>query len=353
MTAELLSARAPFQRLVGPELSAPEEIVSHFGCMQSQDFAMAKWAIARRSSGLSNAMLDDAFNEGRSLRTHILRPTWHFVPPRDLTWIMAITAPRVRRLMARQNKTIDLGEVELDKAADVIVAALAGDKALTRAQLAHHVAEAGINAGGTRLAHLVINCELQALICNGPLAGKQHTYVLVPESVTTPTALSADEAMARLARTYVRGHGPSQPADLSWWSSLTLTQSRRAFELAGLKPLIIGGEHYWTDPSTVSASPIPLAALMPPFDECISYVRKPIDDRRFPQIYPDLARGGGLLFVDGLISGTWSRKVKVRSVGVDVRVHGALPRRLSKAIEAEAERFAAFLGGELDLKIGR
>lgn len=353
MPTELISARAPYQRLVGPALSTPEEVVSHFGCMQSQDFAMAKWAIARRSTGLTNVMLDEAFSDGLFLRTHILRPTWHFVLPEDLRWVMAVTAPRVHRLMATHNKTIDLGESELDKSADVIVAALDGGKALTRSQLAEHLAAAGINASGTRLAHLLIHSQLEALICNGPLAGRQHTYVLVPHSVTAAPSLAPDEALERLARTYVRGHGPSQPADLSWWSSLTLTQSRHAFELAAFEPRTLDGQEFWCDDSPPGEPSVPPAALMPPFDECISYVGKPIDLDRFPDKLPDLARGGGLLFVNGLIGGSWSRKLTSKCVEVSVQVRGNLPRDLAKAIESEADRYAIFLDTELDLRIAQ
>lgn len=351
MTVEL--ARAPYQRLVGPEFSTAEEVVAHFGCMQSQDFAMAKWAIARRSTGLTNAMLDEAFNDGKFLRTHMLRPTWHFVLPQDLGWIMALTGSRVHRLMTGLNKTIDLGEGELDTASGVIVAALAGGKALTRAALATHLADAGIDAKGIRLAHLFIHCELQLLICNGPLAGKHHTYVLVPEAVTSANRLTEDEALARLAQAYVRGHGPSRPADLSWWSSLTLTQSRRGFELAGLQPRIIGGQELWCTMPALGESPIPRAALMPAFDESVSYVHKPIDLGRYPAKLPDLARGGGLLFVNGLLGGRWSRKLASKHVEVRVQVHGPLPRVLATAIESEAAKYAAFLETELDLRIAQ
>lgn len=353
MTAALLRARAAFQRLAGPPMSSPEDVVAHFGCMQSQDFAMAKWAIARRSTGVTNASLDDAFNGGRFLRTHILRPTWHFVVPEDLGWIMAVTAPRVHRLMAGHNRTIDLGDGELGKASDVIVAALNGGSALTRSELAEHLADAGINATGPRLAHLIIHSELLALICNGPLAGRHHTYVRAPVTATEAMTLPEDEALARLARTYVRGHGPAEPADLRWWSSLTLTESRRAFVLAGLEPTMIDGRQFWYDGAAVADSQVPRAALMPPFDECISYVGKPIDPGRFPGKLPDLARGSGLLFVDGLISGTWSRTIKAQYVHVDVRIHGPVPRVIAKAIEADAGRYAAFMGSELVLNITR
>ena len=341
----VLRARAPYQRLSGPALASPEAVVGHFGCMQSQDFGKAKWAIGRRADGLTEADIDAAFSTGTFLRTHVLRPTWHFVLPEDLGWTMSITAPRVHRLMATFNKTIDLTEAEMDKGAEIIVAALTGSGGpLTRAQLAEHLSESGIRASGPRLAHIAMHAELLALTCNGPMAGTDHTYVLAPESATWAPHLSEDEALARLATTYVRGHGPSRPADLAWWSSLTLTQSRRAFELAGLRPIKIDGIDLWIGDEVLEEQPLPRAALMPPFDESISYADKPIDAARFPGKAPDLARGGGLLFIDGLISGTWSRRIKAQSVAITVTAVGPVNRLATKAIQEEAERYGAFVG---------
>lgn len=132
-----------------------------------------------------------------------------------------------------------------------------------------------------------------------------------------------------------------------------MTQSRRAFELAGLQARIIDDQEFWCTVPAVAESPIPRAALMPAFDESISYVRKPIDFGRFPVKLPDLARGGGLLFVNGLIGGTWGRKLTSKCVEVSVRVQGPLPRVLATAIESDATKYAAFLETELDLRIAQ
>lgn len=349
MNTTVLRARVGSLLSSGPMASSPEAVIGHFGCVQAQDFAMAKWAVARRVDGLTDAAMDKAFDSAGFLRTHILRPTWHFVLPADLGWVMALTAPRIRRLMAGMDKQLDLTEAQYDRAAAVIVAALEPGLPLTRNHLAEHLAAAGINASGTRLAHLVIHCELNALICNGPRTGKQHTYRLLPHSPGIVETLSEDEALARLARRYVRGHGPAQPRDLSWWGSLTLTQSRRAF--AGLEPCLLGGEEFWVAGEPLDAAP-PAAALMPPFDESISYAEKPIDRRRFPVAAPDLARGGGLLFLDGLIGGSWRRTTTATTVTVTVTAAGRLTNRHRLAIGLEAERYAAFLGTSLDLRVG-
>jgi hypothetical protein len=51
-----------------------------------------------------------AFDAGHFLRTHVLRPTWHFVAPEDIRWLLALTGPRVHRLngtIYRQNGVND------------------------------------------------------------------------------------------------------------------------------------------------------------------------------------------------------------------------------------------------------
>src|SRR6185436_402511 len=97
MTAsEIISYRLINQQIAETKFKKPEEIVSWMGAMQAQDFAMAKWAIGLRLPGLKEADVEKAFNEGAILRTHLLRPTWHFVTPDDIRWMLALTAPRIR-----------------------------------------------------------------------------------------------------------------------------------------------------------------------------------------------------------------------------------------------------------------
>lgn len=311
---------------------------------------MAKWALARRVDGLTDAEIGEAFASGRFLRTHVLRPTWHIVRPADLGWIMRLTAPRVRRILASTNKANVLSEAELPRAVDVVVATLSARQPQTRSQLAAHLADAGIEVAGTRLANLMMYAELELLICNGPMIGKQHSYLLAPASVTSPAPLTEDEALARLARTYVRGHGPSRPADLAWWSSLTLTQARKAFALADLRPVTIEGAEFFTDQTSIEAD-LPAAALISPFDESISYVAKPVDPVRYRDTSPDLARGSGLLFLDGIIGGTWSRKQRTTSVEITVAGFRRLSGLQRRGVERDADRFGAFLGLDHDLRI--
>src|SRR5690242_13553930 len=85
------------QLLLAPTLTQPAAVVQRLGAVQAQDYAGAKWAVAMRIRGnVVDAAVEQAVGDGSILRTHVLRPTWHFVTPADIRWMLALTAPRVK-----------------------------------------------------------------------------------------------------------------------------------------------------------------------------------------------------------------------------------------------------------------
>ena len=84
------------QFLSAPTLRSAPDVVRSLGAVQAQDYAGAKWALAQRSRGLTDGAIERAFARGAILRTHVLRPTWHFVLPEDARWMLELTAPRIR-----------------------------------------------------------------------------------------------------------------------------------------------------------------------------------------------------------------------------------------------------------------
>ena len=71
----------------------PDDVIRRLGAVQAQDYAGAKWALAMRMQGAGEAELDRALSAGVILRTHVLRPTWHFVTPADIRWMLKLTHP--------------------------------------------------------------------------------------------------------------------------------------------------------------------------------------------------------------------------------------------------------------------
>jgi len=70
----------------------------------------------------------------------------------------------------------------------------------------------------------MIHAELEGLVCNGKMKGKQITYALLEERVKKPkTKLTKEEGLAKLAKRYFESHGPATLLDFSWWSGFSPT----------------------------------------------------------------------------------------------------------------------------------
>jgi deazaflavin-dependent oxidoreductase (nitroreductase family) len=188
---EIARRRMHGQHLWGPPLERLEDVVQWLGALQAQEFAVAKWSVAQRAAGVDAAAMDTAFADGAILRTHLLRPTWHFVLPADIRWILEVTAPRVHALNAYGHRQLALDGTVLARSTRLIARALEGETHLARRELAAMLEGSGIDAGGPRLAHILMYAELQGLICSGPPHGKQHTYALLDERA--PNAITLDQ----------------------------------------------------------------------------------------------------------------------------------------------------------------
>jgi len=200
--AEIASRRLRAQRLTGRPFTSAVEAVRWFGAMQSQDYAGAKWAIGQRTGGATDAGLDRLFDEGAILRTHVMRPTWHFVLAEDIGWLLQLTGPRVRAGLAGRYRQLEIDEQIIARANAAFTKTLAGGRHLTRSELGEVLREAGISPAGQRLPHLISAAELVGLIAGGPRRGKQFTYALLQERAPKAPALEHTEAVAELTRRY-------------------------------------------------------------------------------------------------------------------------------------------------------
>ena len=148
----LVRERLRNQSLAVSRLRTPGEVVASLGAAQAQDYAGAKWALGLRAKGLTDAAVEQAFDEGAILRTHILRPTWHFVTPADIRWMLALSAPRVHAVNAYTIDTFELDAAVLARSRAALERALARRQAADAPELAKVLRRAGIQADGPRLA---------------------------------------------------------------------------------------------------------------------------------------------------------------------------------------------------------
>jgi hypothetical protein len=86
---EIVHRRLHNQHLSAAPLPDPVSVVRHFGAVQAQEYAVAKWSDAQRTSGFDDVAMQRAVDDGVILRTHVLRPTWLFVAAAAIGWIQA------------------------------------------------------------------------------------------------------------------------------------------------------------------------------------------------------------------------------------------------------------------------
>jgi hypothetical protein len=345
------------QRLVGKPFRKPTDVVAHHLAMQSQDYAGARWAVGQRLTKADDTSVERAFDQGKILRTHVLRPTWHFVAPADVRWLQELTAPRVRQVSTPYFRKFGLDTPALKRSRRVLERALDG-RALTRDELGEHLRAAKLPSQGEGLAYQLIAAELDAVVVSGPRRGKQHSYVLLEQRVPPTPRRERDEALAELALRYLQSHGPALPQDLAWWSGLTMADAKRGIAACGaaLATATIDGKvYYLTPPMTAPREPGPVVHLLPNYDEQLiayRYRQNAIDGATSGKLgVGDGIFDGHFLMIDGLLAGSWRRELQSSRVSVGVTPLRKLTRPEREGLAAAAARFAAFVGLELSLSV--
>jgi hypothetical protein len=347
--SEVLHARLATQRLLSDRFAGPAEVVAVLAAVQSQEFAHALWSLRLRLPRGTEAELRAAFDRGDFLRTHVLRPTWHFVPAEDIGWLLAVTAPRVQRLNGTMYRQQGLDQTALDRAASTITDALAGGASLTRAELGDLLGTSGV-----RLVYEVMNAELEGLIASGPMRGAQHTYVLLADRVPADRRRSGD--LAELAYRFYAGHGPASEPDLARWASLTRRQAAEATEAAAnrLTWADVDGQRLWLAPDAPvpPAGPAYGALLLPLYDELtLSYPRLNFPEAEGHPYPPGEDRFAGCVVVRDRNVGLWRRTVRAGTVVVDVALAPGLSSADHEAVRLAAGDLARFLDRRLELTI--
>lgn len=357
MTFDIPVNRLQNQRLLHTDLTQPVEVVRWLGAVQAQDYAGAKWAVGLRTQGLTDSDVDQALADGSILRTHILRPTWHFVSPADIRWMLKLTAPRVRALMAYNDRQIELDQATLKKSNAVLEKTLQGGQHLTRAELGIALQEKGINTDDLRLTHIVMHAELDGLLCSGPRRGKQFTYALLEERVPQAKVPEHDEAAAELAQRYFTSHGPATLKDFSWWSGLSVSDVRLASESvkAQFEQEEVDGKVYWFKPLKKLERADTIAYFLPNYDEyTVGYTdRSAIFDEAHTHKLD--ARGSVLaqhvILTAGGIAASWKRTWKKDLVLIEVTLFRAITKKESQALATAAQRYASFLDLPFELTV--
>jgi hypothetical protein len=338
-----------------------EDVVAHLGAVQAQDFAAAKWAVGMRMQKATDETVEKSFNEGKFLRTHIMRPTWHFVLPEDIRWMLELTGPRVKRILAPYDQKLEITKEVLSQSQALIEKALEGKKNLTRAEIADYLEKNMLPARGQRLGHILVYAELNALICSGPRKGKQFSYALLEEIVPKWRKVTREEALAKLALKYFTSHGPAQKRDFALWSGLSSKDADEGIKLIQpkLTQTSLNGKPYWFFPETndeeldsLTLNSVQQAFLLSIYDEyTIAYKdRSDISEKR--DIERMISRGNALtsvIILNGKAVGSWKRVLKENSVEIKLNPFKNLNEDNIELIKKAAENYGKFLNKDVSI----
>lgn len=336
------------QQIIESKCKTPKEILGWMGAMQAQDFNMAKWAIGLRLKKATEKNIDEAINSGEIVRTHLLRPTWHFVSADDIHWMIKLTAPRIKSSMKARNKQLELSKNVFEKSNALFEKVLRDQNHLTRKELLNELNKAKIPTTDNRGSHLLMNAELDGIICSGRIKAKQITYALLHERIGMPKAFDKEEALAKLATKYFESHCPATLYDFIWWSGLSATDAKLSLELIKsnfISKKINAVEYWFSDSFSFSKKRKESTFLLPAFDEfLISY-----KDRSAAIIFEHQAKAFSkngifwpVIVTNGIAVGTWKREIKKDQIIIQTHLFDQQNIDV-KSIEKEAGKLGFFL----------
>jgi hypothetical protein len=343
------------QQLTSSKFKSAREVAVWMGALQAQDYDMAKWALGIRMQNSTLESINREIDSGSIIRTHLLRPTWHFVSSDDLHWMLELTAPRIKSATKFREKHLGLTDHILSKCFGILVKVLRDGNHSTRQELVAELKMSGIDVGDNRASHIFLRAELEGMICSGRERMGKPTYALLEEWVPQKRKIKRDEALKELARRYFTSRGPASVNDFIWWSGISVKDSRVALDLnkADLISENIQDQVYWMANSfSAPENDNALIHFLPAYDEfLISYKdrtaalemvnnKKTISNNGI--FYPAVLQNGQII-------GTWKRNIKNDQVIITRKLFRSAPHDDTKLLFSSAARYAAFIGKKLEL----
>jgi hypothetical protein len=355
--SDLAKIRVASQQIGGTKFSSAKYVIDWMGAIQAQDYAMAKWAIGVRLPKSTDTGISTAIDAGDILRTHLLRPTWHFVSNDDIYWLLELTAQQIKVSFKSRHKQLGLTKAILRKSNSIIEKALRGGHHLSREELINELGKAKIATDENRASHLFAWAELEGLICSGASKKGKQTYALFEERVQKIKTFDKDEALATIAKKYFTSRCPATLQDFLWWSGLSVTDAKRALEMVRSEfiPETINSQTYWFTPSfSIPQANDESAYLLPAYDEFIICYKDRSASLPFETTKKAISSNGifrPVVVINGQVSGIWRRTVSNDKVLVEAKLFDPPSKAITNHIEEATAQYARYLEKKTELNI--
>ncbi|MDP4221863.1 MAG: winged helix DNA-binding domain-containing protein [Bacteroidota bacterium] len=343
------------QQIARSKFKTVKELARWMGAIQAQDYIMSKWAFGIRIQDPTEELVNNAIDSGEIIRTHLMRPTWHFASSDDILWILELTASQIKASLKFRDNQLGLTEPVFRKSNRIIERSLRDSNHLTREEIISELVKDRIDVGNNRASHLLVRAESDGLICSGRIKGGKLTYALLSERVPANKSLSRIEALKELASRYFTSHGPATLQDFTWWSGLSTNDSKQALEFARseLSSEIIENQTYWFAGSVVDTGPDDdTACLLPAYDEFVISYR----DRTaslIPPFHKKAVSDNGIFYptivINGKVIGTWKRTAKKDSVVITINLFDSVKQDMKPEIIKASSGYVNFLGKKAEV----
>jgi hypothetical protein len=314
--------RIQSHQLENPEFNEPEKLVAWMGAIQAQDYGMSKWAIGVRLKSATVKDVEAALDEGKILRTHVMRPTWHLVAAEDIRWMSQLSKERIKSSSASRDRSLEITEKLYSRCNRLIGKMLENNNHLTRQELSLGLAKAGVAVDTSRMVHFMMRAEIEGIVCSGIDKGNKQTYALIDERVPPVKALHKEEALAKLATKYFRSHSPASLQDFAWWSDLSVSDAKQAVQLiqAELLTVRFRESSLFVHQSYNKKLTSPDAFhFLPAFDEYIIAYRDRTNILEEDYQQKAFSKNGifhPVIMANGRISGTWQKTVNKNRITI-------------------------------------
>ncbi len=342
------------QRLINQQISASRfknatDLVAWLGAVQAQEYHQAIWGLGLRLPHVKEHQVKNDIEEARIIRTHLLRPTWHFVAAEDLRWMLMLTAPRIKMAASYMHRKLELEKKLFNRCNNILAKSLQGHAQLTRNEIKEEFGKKKIVIDSTRLGHIMMQAELDGIVCSGARKGNQFTYALLEERVPPFAKKTKEEALAELTRRYFMSRGPATLKDYSTWSRLTmadckngLAMIRNQFSQQKSGP----DTYYFHSLKTVDKKQFHAIHLLPIYDEFLMGYK----DRNAIMEFRNKLKPGQALRLDntiiyeGQIIGYWKRIINAKSIDMEYEFLKPLNKKQDFLFRKALERYSEFSG---------
>lgn len=352
---DIAQLRLSNQQLTMKDLNSAKDLVNWMGAVQAQDFGMSKLAISSRLKNSNEEKINTSLDNAEILRTHLLRPTWHLVSADNIYWILNLSAPRLKRILKNRLKDLEISKFVLIKSFKILERNLDGNKSLSRKKIVELFKEEKIKTNENRASHILMQAELNGLICSGTTNKNDTTYALLEERVPIKNNFSKEESLSKLALKYFQSHSPAAICDFVWWSGLTIKDAQIALNSikSDLNCEKIEGKELWfTDTFKFISHVNNSIFLLPAYDEfIISYKDRSasISNEKYRKAISINGLFRPTIVVNGKVIGIWKRKIEKDNNLIEIELFENQNKSIKSKIKNEAKKLKSFYNKNLEV----